>query len=89
MQIQAQMSWLGFKECPAVVEMLKYLNTLARKSPLEHSAFRSSTSWTYICKQKKNILEGSRILLSHINLFPRGGKEAKNKAITLVKPYKQ
>ena len=29
------------------------------------------------------------MLLSHINLFPRGGKEAKNKAITLVRPYKQ
>ena len=36
-------------------QVIKY--TLARKSPLEHSAFRSSTSWTYICMQKNNILE--------------------------------
>ena len=47
----------GFQTLTALENANKLLNTLARKSPLEHSAFRSSTSWTYICMQKNNILE--------------------------------
>ena len=54
---QINNGFCGFQTLTALENANKLLNTLARKSPLEHSAFRSSTSWTYICMQKNNILE--------------------------------